>query len=204
MWEMCASAGISASSRLSVNSSKQFWKVSSEARLLSIFLEFFFLWIAPVSGCGFVTSLWCWTWTCTWRVLRWPRGGRTGTLIWRQSRDNRKYEISRICRESASLVWSSVAFDRWSTQRFIRVLRRVFLVIELQACPRGFAPSLRDHDRDRVLVFPRCVDFSTGPYHLSGSPGFPQSIQFLWAQILSSQQVHWRSGVNHEFQFFWR
>ena len=37
----------------------------------------------------------------------------------------------------------------------ISVLRRVFQVIELQACRRVFAPSQRDQDRERILVPPR-------------------------------------------------
>ena len=51
------------------------------------------------------------------------------------------------CRESPSLVRSGVAFDHWPTHRYIRVLRRAFQVIELQACHRVFAPSGKDQDR---------------------------------------------------------
>ena len=47
-----------------------------------------------------------------------------------------------------------LAFDRWPTHRSYRALRRAFQVKELQACRRVFAPSRRDHDRDRTLVFP--------------------------------------------------
>ena len=81
-WEMCAGASTSVSSRFSVNSSRN---RSSEARLTvlhSIFVSSLW-WIAPVSWCGFVTSLWCQTWRCTWRVLRW-------------SSDNKKYEVVRF------------------------------------------------------------------------------------------------------------
>ena len=37
------------------------------------------------------------------------------------------------------LVWSGVAFDRWPHACKIRVLRRVFQVVALQACPRAIA-----------------------------------------------------------------
>ena len=93
-----------------------------------------FWWIAPVSWCWMVTSLCCWTWRCTWRVLRWRCRGRTGTTKWRQPRDNKRYDIFPSCIKSTSLVWSGVASDRWPTHGYIRVPRRVFQVIELQAC----------------------------------------------------------------------
>ena len=35
-----------------------------------------------------------------------------------------------------------------------RALRRGFQATELHACPRVFAPSRRDQDRERVLVLP--------------------------------------------------
>ena len=50
-----------------------------------------------------------------------------------------------------------MAFDRWPTQRYIRVLRRVFQVIELHACHRVFAASRRDQDRERTIVLPRLL-----------------------------------------------
>ena len=52
----------------------------------------------------------------------------------------------------------------------IRGLRRVFQVTELQACHRVFAPSRRDQDRERILVyFLVCLHFSIGRYHRCGS-----------------------------------
>ena len=48
--------------------------------------------------------------------------------------------------------WSSVAFDRWPTQRFFRVLRRACPTTRLQACHQEFAPSRRDQDREPTLV----------------------------------------------------
>ena len=48
-----------------------------------------------------------------------------------------------------------MVFDRRPTCRYIRVLRRVFQVIELQAFLRVVAQSRTDFDRDRILVFPR-------------------------------------------------
>ena len=49
---------------------------------ISLFILFFVFcgvwWIAPVSWCRIVTSLWCWTWGCTWRVLRWRCRGPNG------------------------------------------------------------------------------------------------------------------------------
>ena len=55
---------------------KPFWQVSQTVvrGSIGIPLCFFisvlgFWWLAPVSWCGFVTSLCCWTWRCTWWVL---------------------------------------------------------------------------------------------------------------------------------------
>ena len=130
MWEMCASAGISASSRLSVNSCNPFWKVSSEARLLSLFLEFLgesrqFPGVGSSlhSGAG-LEHVRDESFGGLWR-------GRTGTENLATIQGKQEVWNFPFCRESASLVWSRVAFDRWPTQRFICVLRRVFLVIEL-------------------------------------------------------------------------
>ena len=109
-----------------------------------------------VSWCRLVASLWCWTWRwCTWRVLRWRCSGRTGTNVGRQSRDNKRYEVFRFAQKYSDLVWSTVVFERWPTRGKIRVLRRFFQVMELQACHRVFAPSRTDRDRERILVLPR-------------------------------------------------
>ena len=106
---MCAGAGTSVSSRFSANSSNhsgRFRKRSSEARWMSFFFIFVLSlwWIAPVSWCGFVTSLWSWTWRCTRRVLRWRCRGRTSTRIWRQSRDNERYEVFRFAQNVLPLL----------------------------------------------------------------------------------------------------
>ena len=65
-----------------------------------------------------------------------------------------------FCITCSSLVWSGVAFDRGPTHWYIRVLRTVFQVIELQACHRVFPPSRRDQDRERILVLPRLFALS--------------------------------------------
>ena len=57
--------------------------------------------------------------------------------------------------KGSSHVWSSVAFDRWPTYRYTRVLRIPLHVIELQASPRVTALLRRDQDRKRILVLPR-------------------------------------------------
>ena len=54
-----------------------------------------------------------------------------------------------------SKSWSVVAFDHWPTQRYTRVLRRVCPMTRLHSCYRGFAPSRRTQDRERILVLPR-------------------------------------------------
>ena len=59
------------------------------------------------------------------------------------------------CRGSSSLFWSGVAFDRWPTHRFVRVLRRAFKAIKLQACPRVIALLRRDQDRKHIPALPR-------------------------------------------------
>ena len=90
--ELCAGASTSASSRLSANSSNEFWKISQTVvrRPIAIPLLIFvlgFWWITRrVSWSELVTSLWCWTWRCTWwctwRVWRWRCGGWTRTRTW--------------------------------------------------------------------------------------------------------------------------
>ena len=84
-----------------------------------------------------------------------------------------------------------MVFDCWPTHRFICVLRRVFQVIKLQACPRSFAPSLGDQDLDRVLVLPHCVDLL--PLALTtivGVVDLRRVSSSSKTQILSSQNVH--------------
>ena len=61
-------------------------------------------------------------------------------------------KFSVLQKKSSSLNWSTVVVYRWPTHMHIRVLHRVFQVIELQACHRVVAPSRRDQDRERVLV----------------------------------------------------
>ena len=110
-----------------------------------------------------------------------------------------------FCIKLSSLVWSTRAFDRWPTHVYIRVLRRVFQVIEMQACHRVFAPSRRDQDRQRILVLPRLFAIHRWPLPpLWGSWISAESLHFVWAQNLFAQHVHWCSRVNHEFSFLWR
>ena len=54
-----------------------------------------------------------------------------------------------------SVVWSTVAFDRWPTHRYFRVLRKALQVIELQACLRVIALLRRDQGRKQKPVLPR-------------------------------------------------
>ena len=81
---------------------RKFWKVSQTDLRSPIVIPFFLSvlscwWIAPVSWCGFVTSLCCSTWRCACRVLRCRCGGRTGTRIERQSRDNDVFRFAYTC-----------------------------------------------------------------------------------------------------------
>ena len=127
-----------------------FRKVSQSVSRCSIVIPLFifvlgFGWIAPVSWCPIVIALCCWTWRCTWWVLRWRCRRRTGTISL-HSRDNERCEISS-CRGFSSSIWSGVAFDRWPTHRYIHVLCRAFQVIELQACLRVIALWRRDQYR---------------------------------------------------------
>ena len=85
---------------------------------------------------------------------------------------------------SSSLVWSSAAFDRWPTHRYIRVLRRAFQVIELQACLGVIALLRRDQDRKHIPVLPHLfalpslavttvvgfLDFGVSLFRLSSKP----------------------------------
>ena len=110
-----------------------------------------------------------------------------------------------FCIKLSSLVWSTRAFDRWPTHVYIRVLRRVFQVIEMQACHRVFAPSRRDQDRQRILVLPRLFAIHRWPLPpLWWSWISAESLHFVWAQNLFAQLIHWCSRVNHEFSFLWR
>ena len=78
-----------------------------------------------------------------------PRGSYLGGT---PCRDNKRYDILCSTWNVLPLVGSTVVFDCWPTRGNIRVLRRVFQVIELQACHRVFAPSRCDQDRERILV----------------------------------------------------
>ena len=64
-------------------------------------------------------------------------------------------QSSPSCIGFSSHLWSDVAFDCWPTHRYIRALRRVFLITGWQACLRVFAPSRRDEDGVHILVLPR-------------------------------------------------
>ena len=93
---------------------------------------------------------------------------------------DKKYEIFRCALNVLPLCgWVRLL----TAQRSIRVLRRVFHVIELQACHRVFAPSRRDQDRERIFVVPRLFALSIGRYHRCGGRGSPQ-------RTLFAQHVH--------------
>ena len=50
----------------------------------------------------------CWTWRCSWWVLRLRCWRRTGTRIWRQSKDNKRYDTFRLAEKLLPLfgqVW---------------------------------------------------------------------------------------------------
>ena len=68
-------------------------------------------------------------------------------------------------------VWPTVAFDRWPTHRYIRVLRRVFQVKELQVCHRVTALPRKDQDRERIPVLPRLF-VCTSPLAVTTVVGF--------------------------------
>ena len=108
------------------------------------------------------------------------------------------------CIGSSSLVRSGVAVDRWSTHRYIRVLRRAFQVVELQARHRVFAPSRKDQDRERFLVLPRLFALLNWPLPPLWRSWISAESPFRLSLILFTQRVRWCSGVNHEFSFLWR
>ena len=58
------------------------------------------------------------------------------------------------CMNVSSLVWSTVAFDRWPTHTCNRALRRALQAMGLQACPRVTALLRRDQDRKHFPVLP--------------------------------------------------
>ena len=157
---MCAGAGTSVSSRLSVNSSnhsgKSWRKLSSANSLLR-------------SGAGLED------------VLDESCGGNVEDELVPELDDNprttKRYEVFRCCIKSSYLVWLGAASHRWSIHKYIRVLRRVFQVIELHACPCVIALSRRDKDRERILVLPR----SSAILHWSLPP--------LWGWISAESPV---------------
>ena len=153
---MCAGAGTSVFSRLSVNSSNHSGlsrKRSSKARVMSFFW-FMFLVVGesrqfPGAGSSFRTG------AGLEDAIDEPAVWKTN---WHQNlstiQEQQEVRICTFCKFS-SLVWSTVAFDHWSTHRYNRALRRAFQARELQACHRVFAPSRRDQDRTQRLVLPR-------------------------------------------------
>ena len=130
---MCAGACTSVSSRF-------LWTPLTILEGLANGPSFYFLF-----WCVFVTSLWCWTWRCAWRVLR-----RTGTRIWRQSKDNKRYEVFRLAQNPFPLLG-----QMWPSSTG-----------PLQACHQVFAPSGRDQDRERKLVLPRLFALPRWPLSL--------------------------------------
>ena len=87
--------------------------------------------------------------------------------------------FSRLAENLLPLFGQMWPSDRWPTQTCIRVLRRPFQVIEMQACPRVLALLRRDQDRRHLPALPRLfLHFSTGRYQRCGGPGSPQSLQF--------------------------
>ena len=192
-WEMCAAgAGTSVSSRFSVNSFNHSGRPrnrSSEARLMCFFL-FLYLFFEVICSSflelvrHFVTSLLGWTWRFSWRVLRWRCRGRTSTQT---IQGQQEVQNCQFCTIFSSPAWSTVVFDRWPTHRYIRVLRRVFQAIELQAYLRAIAQSRRDQDRV-------CLHFSVGRCHrcgvswISAESTFRLSLNsFCWACALMPQ-----------------
>ena len=84
---------------------------------------------------------------------------------------------------------------RWTTHWYIRFLRKVFQVMEMQA---EEIKIVNVH-----LCFLACLHFTSGRYHRCGVPGSHQSLHFVWAQIFLAQHVHWCSRIDHEFSVFW-
>ena len=166
---MCAGAGTSVSLRSSVNSSNHFGRYrnrSPEARLLSLFFTicfgFFFGESRQFPGVGSslrsVAGL--------EDVLDECCGGDVEDELVPGFDDNpgtrRGTKFSVFAVELLPLfgqVWHLTAGT----------------LMQLQACHRVFAPSRRDQDRERVLVFLVRLNFSIGRYQSCGVPGSPQS-----------------------------
>ena len=74
-----------------------------------------------------------------------------------------KERSSQSCKGFSSHLWSTVAFDHWSTDKFYRVFRRACPMRRRQACHRVFPPSRRDQGRERTLVRPNLSALSHWP-----------------------------------------
>ena len=102
-----------------------------------------------------------------------------------------RYEIVRFAYNFSSPVWSIVVFDRCPTHKNIRVLRRVFQAIELQAYFRVITQSRRGQDREQKPVPPRLLSLLHWPLPpLCGGRGSPQSLQFLRTKTIFARRVH--------------
>ena len=112
--------GTTVSSRFSVNSSNHSGKSrngSCDARLSSFFLFWFWVFGESRKFPGAGSSLR--SVAGLEDVLDESCGGDVEDELVPEFDDN-----PRTARGSSSLVWSGVAFDRWPTHRYIRVLRR--------------------------------------------------------------------------------
>ena len=77
----------------------------------------------------------------------------------------------------SSPFWSTLVFDRWPTHVNIRVLRKAFPAMELQAYLRVVAQSRRGQDREHIhLCFLVSLHFSIGCYHHFRGSGSPQNL----------------------------
>ena len=88
-------------------------------------------------------------------------------------RSTKGVSLTRNCTKWSALILSGLAFDLWPTHRYLRIFRRDFEVIELQACHR----VLHRHEEIKIVniyqCFLVCSHYSIGRCHRCGDPGPP-------------------------------
>ena len=138
---MSAAAGISASSRLSVNSSDHSGRSRRRFPAAPLQSPFFVFQVAcaifPTLPRHFVDLL-------DLPNLMNPAATMQKTsLCWNLTtvQGQQRAQSFSSCIEMSSHLWSDVAFDHWPTQRCIRALHRACLMTRRQACLRVTAPA---------------------------------------------------------------
>ena len=105
------------------------------------------------------------------------------------------------CREYSSLVWLGVAFNRWLTKRYHRVLRRAFQVMELQAstsCTYSYISSFLCTSPLAVTTVVGSWISAESPFCLSSNPFCSACALMLRSQpriLVSLEMLKWAPAL---------